>query len=283
MKILIKAIGFIGDNLFGSSVAKKLKDSYPNSTIDYLLTLPQPLELLGNNPYIDNVLLSTDESQYDVIHQLKPLHRKETPCIQFQKQCKVPNPSSEFDIITNSNLDKYVNHMLSPYQGVKIAWMSNWEEKSFLYSEEEYKRGIDVPNLGYGGKRRDIKFIINSLSQLPNVYLFEVGKPVGYSQKEVDLMTVSEYTLTASLIKSCDYFIGGEGGLCNLAAGVGTSTIITGDYVHQLYGWNGVIERNQTPKLGPIHYFNSGHYELNPYLTDEEVVANIKNIINNEV
>ena len=33
--------------------------------------------------------------------------------------------------------------------------------------------------------------------------------------------------------------------------GVGTKTIITGDYVHQLYGWNGVIRKLKEPKLGP--------------------------------
>ena len=57
MKILIKNIGFIGDNLFSSSVAKKLKEKYPNCTVDYLLTVAQPYELLLNDPYINNVYL----------------------------------------------------------------------------------------------------------------------------------------------------------------------------------------------------------------------------------
>ena len=81
------------------------------------------------------------------------------------------------------------------------------------------------------------------------------------------------------MIKACDWFIGAEGGLANLASGVGTKTIITGDYVHQLYGWNGVIENNQEPKLGPKYYFPEGHYTLDPYLTDEEVIKTIKDII----
>jgi len=279
MKILVKAVGFIGDNLFGATAAEKLKQENPGAVVDYLLTLPQPLDLLDRNPYIDNVLLEADESQYDVIHQLYPIHRRSTPCEQFQQQCGVKSLSTDFTIYSNPSTDKYLKHILKPYQGIKIAWMSNWEEKSFLYTKEEYERGIDVPNLGYGGKRRNIKYIIDALNKLPNVYLFEVGKPVGYSQKNVDIMTVSEYSLTASLIKNCDYFIGGEGGLCNLAAGLGITTIITGDYVHQLYGWNGVIEQNENPKLGPIHYFKEGHYELDPYLTDEQVVENIKKVI----
>jgi hypothetical protein len=75
--------------------------------------------------------------------------------------------------------------------------------------------------------------------------------------------------------------VGGESGLINLAAGVGTKTIITGDYVHQLYGWNGVIRKLKEPKLGPEFYFGNGHVSLNPYLTDEEVVEQIINIIGN--
>jgi hypothetical protein len=81
-------------------------------------------------------------------------------------------------------------------------------------------------------------------------------------------------------MKFCDAFVGTEGGLCNLAAGVGTKTIITGDFVHQLYGWNGVLKKIKEPKLGPIHYFlNSNHVELNSYISDEEVIKQIiKNI-----
>ena len=54
MKILIKAIGFIGDNLFASSVVKKLKQQQ-DCEVDFKLSLPQPFELLSLNPHIDNV------------------------------------------------------------------------------------------------------------------------------------------------------------------------------------------------------------------------------------
>jgi hypothetical protein len=79
-----------------------------------------------------------------------------------------------------------------------------------------------------------------------------------------------------SVMKYCDGFIGTEGGMCNLAAGVGARTIITGDFVHQLYGWNGVIKKINEPKLGPIYYFgNENHTVLNPYMTDTEVSNSI--------
>lgn len=280
MRILVETIGFIGDNIFASSVAKKLKDQYANCTVDMNLSVVHPYELLCMNPYIDNVYLEPTKKIYDKIFKLRPINRKTTPCEQFQQQCGILNPSKEFEVFTNKQIDAYVNYMFSDFRDKKIiAWLSNWEERSFLFSEDQYKRGIDVPNLGYGGKHRDIPSIIKSLNANDDIILIEVGKPPGTSQLDIDLNTVTEYTLTASILKNCDYFIGSEGGLCNLAAGVGTKTIITGDFVHQLYGWNGVLEKCDNPKLGPEYYFESGHVSLNPYLTDDEVYVEILKII----
>ena len=95
------------------------------------------------------------------------------------------------------------------------------------------------------------------------------------------LLAAGTYSNTASIIKACDFMIGGESGLINLAAGVGTKTIITGDWVHQLYGWNGCIKKIKEPKLGPEFYFpNDGHISLDPFLTDKEVVTKMRSIIN---
>ncbi len=81
-------------------------------------------------------------------------------------------------------------------------------------------------------------------------------------------------------MKFCDAFVGTDGGLATIAAGVGARTIITGDFNLQLYGWNGVIRKIKEPKLGPIHYFpNEGHVVLDPYLTDEEVAAHIVKLV----
>jgi hypothetical protein len=281
MKALIKCVGFIGDNLFASSIPRKLKQQ-GFTKVDLQLSIAQPYELLNFNPDIDEVFLyQPNPNTYDEVYYLNPIHRIDTPTEQFQKQCGILNPSPEYAIYTNPSIDSYVDPLLkNAAQGRKIVgYMMNWEEKTFGFTEEEYRRGIDIPNLGYGGRRRDIGFIVQSLEKEENIFLIPVGMPVGYDQKELTLDGVSNYTLTASMIKSCDWFIGAEGGLVNLAAGVGTKTIITGDYVHQLYGWNGVIERNEEPKLGPKYYFPEGHYTLDPYLTDSEVVDTVKNII----
>lgn len=282
MKALIKCVGFIGDNLFASSIPVKLKHQ-GYTRVDLELSIAQPLELLRLNPNIDNVFLyeKVDYGIYDKVFTLDPIHRRETPTIQFQQQCGVLEPSSDYTIYTNPAQDAYVIPLLKhAAQGRKlVAYMSNWVEKTFGFTEEEYVKGIDVPNLGYGGRRRDVELIIEELTKDPSLYLLPVGMPAGFNQREVALDGVSNYTLTASMIKACDWFIGAEGGLANLAAGIGTKTIITGDYVHQLYGWNGVIEKNQEPKLGPKFYFSQDHYTLDPYLSDIQVVNNIKNII----
>ena len=285
MKILVKTIGFIGDNIFATSVAKKLKEKYGDECqVHFQISILTPFELIHNNPYIDKVLLYGEElGEYDEIYQLSPIHRAKTPTVQFQKQCGIDDVSDEYKVYTNIAVDDLITKRFEEYRsaGYKtIAVQQNWEEKSFLFNEDEYKAGIDVPNLGYGGKRRNINFIVNSIDKLKNVILIPVGKPNGYNQMATDISAVSEFTLTASVIKNCDYFIGSEGGLSNLAAGVGTRTIITGDFVHQLYGWNGVIEKNEEPKLGPKYYFPSvGHVTLNPYITDEEVVEQISELI----
>lgn len=285
MKILVKAVGFIGDNIFATSVAKKLKNKHGEDCIvDFKLSILAPFELVYNNPYIDNVYFAEcDETIYDVIHELKPIDRKSTPTEQFQIQCGIEDISDGYTVYTSKAIDELVNQAFKQYRSnntILVAVQSNWEEKSFLFTEEEYKRGIDVPNLGYGGKRRDINSIVNGLLGNKNIVLIPVGKPNGYNQTVAEVTVVSELSLTTSIIKECDYFIGSEGGLSNIAAGVGTKTIITGDFVHQLYGWNGVIEKNEEPKLGPKFYFPEfGHVTLNPYISDEEVVNEIIKIL----
>lgn len=290
MKILINCTGFIGDILFASSVAKQLHwqvnpgyNDRNKIAVDYLIHLYQPYELLANNPFIDKVhLFDCDRTTYDTIYNLHEIDFSIQPPKYYQMQCGIENPTTEFQVYTNKVFDAAVARSLQPFkdQGLKIvAYLNNWEERSFLFTEEEYKRGIDVPNLGYGGSHRNIDWIIEQLSNEPNLVMIPVGMPPGYNVREADFNNVAEYSMQASFLKNCDYFIGAEGGLCNLAAGVGTRTIITGDFIHQLYGWNGVLKKIQEPKLGPQYYFESGHVTLDPYLTDKEVLQQIIHIL----
>ena len=283
--ILIKVTGFLGDILFSTSVARQLKREDKSLLIDYQIPLNAPYEILQLDNNINRIFLpneEVDESSYDKVFTLPPCTQEDPPTIQYQKHCGVKDLDSSYNVKVPHTAIEVVSAMMKPHkqQGKKIvAWQGNWEEKSFRYTEEEYKRGVDVPNLGYGGKRRDINFLISELSR--RYLLIKVGFDPGVSQNQIGLLTTGIFTYTAAILSQCDYMVGGESGLINLAAGVGTKTIITGDYVHQLYGWNGVIRKLKEPKLGPEFYFESGHVSLNPYLTDEEVVEQIKNIIGN--
>ncbi len=279
MNILIKVTGFIGDTLFSTSVARQLKRERRDSLIDYKIPVHQPYELLELDNNINRVFLpneDVEESMYDEVYTLPACTQQDPPTIQFQKHCGLKNLDPSYEIRVTPSSIEAVADMMKPYksQGKKIvAWQGNWEEKSFGFTEEEYEIG-DNKDPGYGGRRRDINSIVEGLSQHYNMIM--VGFPVGVRQHEVGLLTSGVFTHTAAILSQCDYMVGGESGLINLAAGVGTKTIITGDYVHQLYGWNGVIRKLKEPKLGPEFYFGGGkHKSLNPYLSDKDVVKEI--------
>ena len=282
-KILVKCSGFIGDILFASSVARKLKEQDSSREVHYSIPVIQPIDLLFHNPYINNVFLSdnVNERRYDRVIELPLVDQSITPPRQFQQAAGIEDVDDKFDIYTNPAFDYAARQSFkeTKKKGIKIiTWLSNWEERSYLFTKEQYKAGIDVPNLGYGGKHRNIKFIIDSLSD--KFALLEVGFTNGINQFSTGLNTAATFSYTASMIKFADGFIGAEGGLANLASGIGTKTVITGDFVHQLYGWNGVIKKIEEPKLGPKFYFGEKkHTTLDPYLTDEEVVNQIKEIL----
>jgi hypothetical protein len=288
--------GYFGDIVFTTSIAEKLKTESPGIIIDYLIGFPQMERLLYNDPYIDSVYVSNPPSaypdpssllniEYNKVIQLRPLSFIVPPPYEFQIAAGIKIPGTSYKIYTEPAYDeiakKYVEDLKQNGKKV-IAIMSNWEPKTFLYTKEQYKIGIDVPYLGYGGKNRDINKVVARLKEQYNV--IEVGVPQEYNQQQTTSIQDNDtksILFECSLMKYCDAFVGTEGGLCNLAAGVGTKTIITGDFIHQLYGWNGVIKKIKEPKLGPKYYFGDNHITLNPYLNDEQVVDEIKKILNN--
>jgi len=184
-KILIKCTGFIGDILFASSIAKKLKEQNKECTVDYSIPVPQPLELLYNNPYIDNVFLDSNinEADYEIINVIPLVDQSITPPRQFQQAAGIEDVDDMFEVYTNPAYDYLAEQMYSEYKskGIKVVtWLSNWEERSFLFTEQQYKAGVDVPNLRYGGSRRDIKYIVSNLND--KYTMVNVGFPNGVNQ-----------------------------------------------------------------------------------------------------
>jgi len=284
---LIVCHGYFGDHLFASSIAERLIEEGQFDVVDYAVGFPQVLPFFERNPYIRSATLTgigpslkipDNASTYNKVFQLGPIHRKIPPAIEMQLMCGVSNPTPQFYVHTNPELDKLVWDEYNVKTGTVVAIMNGWKEKSFLYSKEQYARGIDVPNLGYGGSHRNTDYITGMLEQ--KYSSIRVGPTGNVNQYSFEYNGPS-LDLTASILKYCDVFIGAEGGLANLAYAVGTKTIITGDFVHQLYGPNGVIQKLDEPTLGPKYYgdVEGKHITLDPYLTDKEVLEQIIQIL----
>ncbi len=288
---LIKCFGYVGDTIFASSIAQKLKEENQFDRIDYVIGMPQCRILLEQNPYIDNVIITGAHPQpvyngdgiYDQQFQLGPLSLTEPPPMEMQRVCGVRNPSPEYTVYTSPKFDEKAKESV-PLRTVAIMEPNSWLEKAFRFTKEEYERGIDVPYLGYGGELRQIDRIVNELDQLFDVVA------VGFPPDENSLVIAQSdpdagarrLAWTASVLKRCAAFVGTEGGLANIAAGVGTPCLLTGEYVHQLYGWNGVMRQMKDPQLGPHLYFpDGGHTMLDPYLTDDEVIGHLIELLGN--
>jgi hypothetical protein len=281
--------------MFATSLAQTLKSRY--NQVDYLIGFPQMKELLENNPYIDLVLTSEIAGPkptkyvtgYNRVIELGPLNYQVTPCEEYYQQAELDYNGQQYQVYTNPHFDldakRMVSHLHNEYGKPVVGVMMNWQSKTYIFTPEQYEAGIDVPGLGYGGAHRDVQSIIDELQH--HFTLLPIGFDSNISQHHtLGLPTHDKKSLLyeASLLKYCDVFIGTEGGLANLAAGIGCKTILTGDFIHQLYGPNGCIKKITYPQLGPNKYFPEfGHLMLNPYYTDKEVTNEIIKGFNGEL
>jgi len=291
---LVITCGYFGDIIFATSLADKLKSEMGYVQVDYLIGFPQVQRLVANNPFIDNVYLSIYPSaqpvnteiefgRYSRVVKLNPLHYLETPAVEYQRYVGLQHLTSNYKVYTEPTYDKVAREYVeSIREGNKkvVALMSNWESKTYSFSVEQYRAGVDTPTFGYGGKHRDIQKVITALQEA--CIFVEVGVPAEYNQimtATLDDSSEKSLVFEASLIKSCDLFLGTDGGLATIAAGVGTRTVLTGDFNLQLYGWNGVLKKIDIPKLGPYEYFGDPHIVLDPYLTDDELIQSIVKLL----
>ena len=60
----------IRDIMFGSSVAKKIKEEYGLCELHFDVNFLQTIDLLNNNPYVDKVLYKESENEYNKIFTL---------------------------------------------------------------------------------------------------------------------------------------------------------------------------------------------------------------------
>jgi hypothetical protein len=295
-KVLIKTYGFIGDILFASSVAEKLHQQYDNVEVDFCIGFPQPYKLLQNNPYINQVFLSKhkgprvtipdsiQEKDYtDIYEQTESLHNVQ-PTVLFQEHCRIENTTPEFTIYTEECFDRGVQYELAIHNTNKlkiVGYVANWNSNTVRYTKEEYLQGLLNPQLVLAHTHtntRDTDYIINQLSK--EFLMIPLGYSKEVTQYHGALETVADYTNQASIIKCCDLVIGQEGGMTNLAAGVGTRCAITTDFMNALYGPKGIMRQLNSIQLGPKNLFpNRDHIHFDPYSTDEEILNIIKSIL----
>lgn len=280
MKYLIKCTGFIGDNLFASSIAKKLHEQDTDAEVDYIITLPQPLLLFKQNPYIRNVYTHdiVDINEYDKVYVMPYVDQSKPATTQFQEVVGIKNPSLEFDVYTIPEYDEAAKNQLEEIRrpGTQlVAWLAGWKDRAYATTLEMYWKKV-------GGPHRDIDRIIVSLEK--EFTMVPVGLPCGVSQTTTTAMDPHAYAFLASVIKSCDWMIGAEGGVTNLSCAVGTKTIITTCFIEQVYGRNGHVKQIPLPQMGPaVYYPNGGHTHLPPFISDDEITEEIKRVINNNL
>lgn len=296
-KALVVCFGYLGDHLFASSIAKKLKEERQFDVVDYVVGFPQVIPLLELNPYIDHVHFSGQVTpqptvpvgctNYDRVIQLGPLSFAVPPCVEVQQIAGVQNPTPDFIVYTDPLLDAEAAEQFAEVKVAGtpiIAIMNNWQPKAFGFTRVEYDAGVNVPYLGYGGRLRNIPMIVDALKE--RFVTIMVGAPDGVTQFDTAMGTfIPQRTLLeeASVLKQCTYFVGQEGGLYNIAAGVNCKTIIGAEFLAQLYGPNGCIRKLYPPMLGANLYFpTSGHSILSPFLSDEELINKTTSLILSE-
>lgn len=295
---LLVAHGFFGDNIFISSVAKRLIEEKQFDAVDFLTGFPQMHPLLNANPYIRNVYVSDaigpeqkhvvnsyDLSAYIKVFTFGPFSFNIPPALEAQVLCGVKSPSPDFQVWTTAEDDAYAMEYLNKLREIHgnkkiLAWMRNWKQKSYQWTEDQYWNAQDNYFTGYGTENRNIDRIVEELSK--DYIMVPVGVPEQLSQQHTALYQHEYRTLSqdASVLKFCDYFLGAEGGLANLAAGVGCKTILTYEFIWQCYGPRGTVRPFENgPKLGPVYYFNEGHQYLPLHKTDDELIQLIKDAV----
>lgn len=288
-KILVVNEDFLGDVIFSTSIADRIKEENPDHDIDYAMRWPQLVALLRNNPNIRkaywsfNMIRELDE--YDEIIKLNKITKEVTPPRQYQTEAGIRDPNDKYKVYISEEADEYAYLMTKEMRRINgkriIGVQNNWIERAFLYTKEQYERGENKKDIGYGDGKRDLDRVLLTLHDTFN--LIPLGMPPGTSQTAPEASNPIFLEAHCAVMKHCDYVIGAEGGIINMAAGVGAKTIVDMSACWMLYGPNGLHVKLDQPMLGPDFYFpDEGHIHLDPYITDDELIEAVKDIVLDE-
>lgn len=279
MKHLIICEGWIGDILFTASIAEHLKKMDQSCYVAIWIPLIQPKKVLEQNPYIDEVVFGFDKSSviphFDVAYQM-PVLRQDIPAThQYQLAAGISteNLTLPFNVYTIPDIDEKINIDVEKmradgYYKPIVGFQGNWDERSMIYTSEEYESGE------YKGTYRDIPRILNEISKY--VTLVQVGFPKEINQFHPAAHNDNVFAEQASLIKFCDFVIGAEGGITNLAASVRCKCIITTEHMWRMFGPHGIMSQYDKLAMGPATYYPmDGHVHLDPFITDDDLIQRI--------
>ncbi|MDB4317732.1 hypothetical protein N9973_00380 [bacterium] len=265
MKCLVKTTGWIGDSLFCIPLAELLKKEKGYTQVDFYIYLPQPFLLIANDPYIDNVYVCgvsepKDDSIYDSIFTMPVCSVVDKPPTHiFQQHCGIKKLKSEFNITTTKQHDDYATYFLSTLPIRKsIAIQGDWGKRRWFVENDNFVKG-------------EVSSIISELHDSNNFNLINISHEANSSLRDVRGYDADpeRYSLMASIIKHCDLFIGAEGGLTNLASGVGTKCIITTCHMER----DRIIKKHDCSILGPESMFpNCGHIHAHPHSTNDDII-----------
>ena len=279
-KGLIVCHGWLGDNLLTQRLAEIIRKEHGIKEVHWLCGFQTLYKLLNNNPYIDKVIISSvpgcnpigDEKGYDKIFRTKPFEGKHALSISNVKSAGVDIEDPTYKVYTIDEYDKEHKIELDnlrkngkPVIGVCLTWKSSLNNFSPI----------------------DIQPIIDKLKGEYNLIPLGIDKSITQHQSHTMKNSDEVYARTASRMKYCDLVIGSEGGLTNLAAGVGTSVLYTTDFTFALAGPVGTHYRCIDPVriLGPkAHFPKDKHYPLpyniTPESYPEEIYKKLKEIFN---
>jgi len=210
--------------------------------------------------------------EYDKVYHTKPHQGKEPLSLANVKSAGVELDDPTYPIYTIKRFDE--EHKMEieklkrngkPVVGVCLTWKSSLNNYAKI----------------------DISPIVDKLKEEYN--LIPLGIDPNITQQQSHAMKNSEevYARTASRMKYCDIVIGSEGGLTNVAAGVGTPVLYTTDFTFRLAGPMGTHWNHPDPVriLGPkAHFPKEKHYPLPYNITPEsypdEIYKKLKEIFN---
>jgi len=265
MKILIINNGFLGDGMLAGSFAENCKKN-GFEKVDLLVGWPQIHKLLSNNPYIDNVFLSSTIGAYptypqelltlyDKVYPIDHLVFSERPIDTFNKTIGLKSLDYDFKLyVPDVEIEAKIKHRLS--------FQYDWSTRSF----------------SKGRKPRDPQYIIDSISDKYEVFV--IGDDTHWNINENTSTTFLQH---CAVIKETDVFFGYPGGMHWVAAGVGTPSITTSEWLLEHYKnkrefvGNNFDEFKDQWMVHACKHHGDSHILLEPEISDEDIITYLLN------